>query len=362
VDTGPDLDLGALEGWLAERLDGASSVRIGEVATPEGGYSGETTILPVVVTSGGSDRAERFVIRREPPEAAVYPAQAPGIDVEVELQWRVMEAVRSHSSLPVAPAVGYEPDPAVLGAPFFVTGFVAGDVPRENPAYVAEGFYMESSPQRRRDMNLVGIRTVAAVNRIDWLAAGLGFLVPDGVEPDHRRQLGLWRDFAVRELRERSHPVLEEAWGRLDAEVPEGGEPTLCWGDCRLGNVFWDGATPTCLTDFEGATIAPAEFDLGWFLMFDRWIHEACGNPRLDGEPPRAELVAAYEEALGRPVGATWWHEAFAAARYCAIVVRVINRLEERGVMPPGTDTYLAGGVSDCLRLLLDEGSGGEAA
>jgi hypothetical protein len=39
-------------------------------------------------------------------------------------------------------------------------------------------------------------------------------------------------------------------------------------------------------------------------------------------------------------------------------VVRVINRLEERGVMPPGTDTYLAGGVSDCLRLLLDEGSG----
>jgi hypothetical protein len=31
-------------------------------------------------------------------------------------------------------------------------------------------------------------------------------------------------------------------------------------------------------------------------------------------------------------------------------------------VMPPGTDTYLAGGVSDCLRLLLDEGSGGEAA
>ena len=91
--------------------------------------------------------------------------------------------------------------------------------------------------------------------------------------------------------------------------------------------------------------------------MFDRWIHESCGNPRLDGEPSRGELVSAYEEALGRPVGATWWHEAFAAARYCAIVVRVINRLEERGVMPRGTDTYLAGGVSDCLRLLLDEGS-----
>ena len=358
MDAGPDVDLGALGGWLAERLADASSVRIGEVATPEGGYSGETTILSAFVTRSGSERSERFVLRREPAEAAVYPIQAPHVDVEVELQWRVMEAVRSHSSLPVAPAVGYEADPAVLGVPFFVTGFVDGDIPRETPAYTAEGFYVESPPQRRRDMNLTGVRTVAAVNRIDWRAAGLGFLVPEGVEPDHRRQLALWRNFAVQELRGRAHPALEEAWRRLAVEVPDGAGPALCWGDCRLGNVFWDGATPTCLTDFEGATIAPAEFDLGWFLMFDRWIHESCGNPRLDGEPSRGELVSAYEEALGRPVGATWWHEAFAAARYCAIVVRVINRLEERGVMPPGTDTYLAGGVSDCLRLLLDEGSG----
>ena len=357
MDDDPDVDLRALGGWLVGRLPDASRVRIDEATSPDGGYSGETTILQAVVTSDGSERAECFVLRREPPEAAVYPTQAPGIDIEVELQWRVMEAIRNYTSLPVAPPVGYESDPAVIGAPFFVTGFVDGDVPREMPAYTAEGFYVECPPQVRRDMNLAAVRTIAAVNRIDWRAAGLGFLVPGGTEPGHRRQLGLWQDFATQELRGRAHPILEEAWRRLDAGAPDGGEPALCWGDCRLGNVFWDGATPTCLTDFEGATIAPAEFDLGWFLMFDRWIHEACGNPRLDGEPARGELVVAYEEALGYPVGDTWWHEAFAAARYCAIVVRVINRLEERGVMPPGTDTYLAGGVSDCLRLLLDEGS-----
>ena len=184
MDAGPDVDLGALGGWLAERLADASSVRIGEVATPEGGYSGETTILSAFVTRSGSERSERFVLRREPAEAAVYPIQAPHVDVEVELQWRVMEAVRSHSSLPVAPAVGYEADPAVLGVPFFVTGFVDGDIPRETPAYTAEGFYVESPPQRRRDMNLTGVRTVAAVNRIDWRAARLGFLVPEGVEDD----------------------------------------------------------------------------------------------------------------------------------------------------------------------------------
>ena len=66
MDTGPDVDLRAVEGWLAVRLDGASSVRIDGVSVPEGGYSGETMILPAVVTCNGADRDERFVLRREP--------------------------------------------------------------------------------------------------------------------------------------------------------------------------------------------------------------------------------------------------------------------------------------------------------
>ena len=156
----------------------ASRVRIDEATSPDGGYSGETTILQAVVTSDGSERAECFVLRREPPEAAVYPTQAPGIDIEVELQWRGMEAIRSYTSLPVAPPVGYESDPAVIGAPFFVTGFVDGDVPREMPAYTAEGFYVECPPQVRRDMNLAAVRTIAAVNRIDWRGGGPGLPGP----------------------------------------------------------------------------------------------------------------------------------------------------------------------------------------
>jgi aminoglycoside phosphotransferase (APT) family kinase protein len=351
-----DLDHAVLGDWLADHLDGVTAVHVDRTELPDGGFSGETTILQVSVVRHGDESTERYVLRREPSEAAVYPAQAPGLNVEVDVQWRVMHAVRDHGGLPVAPTVGYEPDPAFLGVPFFVTGFVVGDVPRETPAYPAEGFYADATPERRRAMNLVGARTVAAVNRMDWRAAGLDFLVPDGAVPDNHRQLGLWRSWSDGQLRGRAHPVLEEAWSLLAATVRPGDEPVVCWGDCRLGNVFWDGAQPVCLTDFEGATIAPAGFDLGWFLMFDRWIHEACGNPRLDGEPSRTELVEAHEEALGRPVADLDWHEVFAAARYCAIVVRVINRMEERGQLSAGTDTYLAGGVTDCLRLLLEEG------
>ncbi|MED5220073.1 MAG: phosphotransferase family protein [Actinomycetota bacterium] len=355
------MDVPRLEAWLAGRL-GADSVRIGEPGRPDGGYSGETLILPTVVRRGGHEIADRYVLRREPPEAAIYPAQSPTVTVEVELQWRVLWALAEHSDLPVAPAVGYEADPSVLGGPFFVTGFVDGEVPRETPAYVVEGFFAEASPQRRRDMCLTAVRTVAAVNRVDWRAAGLDDLVPAEERPEHVRQLDLWRAFAEQELRGRPHPTLWEAFDRLVDGIPDPGEPALCWGDCRLGNMFWDGTTPTCLTDFEGATIAPAEFDLGWFLSFDRWIHEGCGNPRLTGEPSREELVEVYAGALGRPVVGVRWQECFGALRYCAIVVRVLNRLEERGDLPPDSDLYLAGGVVDTLRMLLDDddGTGGD--
>ena len=46
--------------------------------------------------------------------------------------------------MPVAPLVGYEPDPAVLGAAFFVMGFVEGQVPIENPLYTKAGFFVEA--------------------------------------------------------------------------------------------------------------------------------------------------------------------------------------------------------------------------
>ena len=354
---GEDLDLRALEAWLVDRLsgDGVVAVRLAAPVRPDGGYSGDTLILPAVIQKDGRETEERFVVRREPPEAAIYPAQSPTIAIEVELQWRVLRGLEDHSGIPVAPSVGFEPDGRVLGGPFFVTGFVAGDIPREDPAYVVEGFYAEATPQRRRAMNEAAVQTIATVNRVDWMAAGLGHLVPEGCEPTNLRQLDLWEEFASGELRGRPHPILAEGWRRLRAEVPPDAAAALCWGDCRLGNIFWDGATPVCTTDFEGATIAPAEFDLGWFLSFDRWIHEACGNPRLDGEPTREELVGVYERALGRRAVGVRWHEAFGAARYCTLVLRIMNRLEERGLLPPGSDLYLGGGVTDALRMQLEE-------
>jgi aminoglycoside phosphotransferase (APT) family kinase protein len=119
--------------------------------------------------------------------------------------------------------------------------------------------------------------------------------------------------------------------------------------------MIWQNFRCACVTDFENVAIAEPEFDLGWWLMFDRWSHECFGVPRLPGEPTREEQRAAYERAAGRAVGDTTWYEICAAVRYCAIVVRVMNRSVARGEMPADQTIWLENPATVCLEQLLAE-------
>ncbi|HEX7094469.1 MAG TPA: phosphotransferase family protein [Acidimicrobiales bacterium] len=348
----------ALRQWLEARLPGAKRVTIGAFERPKSGFSAETLIFEAQVEGDGTERpsgvhVERFVLRKEVPDPAVYPQQAPGLDVEIDIQYRTMAALAAHGTVPVAPLVGYEADPAVLGAPFFVMGHVAGDVPTESPPYTETGFFVDASPKDRRRMIEAGVRTLAELHTIDWRAAGFDWLVPDGVEPGTRRQLEVWESYARRELRGREHPLLDDAFAWLHDNLPEDTSLTLCWGDPRPGNIIWRDFRPMCLTDFEAVSIATPEQDLGWWLMFDRTMHP--NGERLPGDPTREEQRDIYAEATGRDLATLPYHEVFAAARYSAIVVRVMNRLVDRGDLAPDQTIWLHNPASACLAELMEE-------
>jgi aminoglycoside phosphotransferase (APT) family kinase protein len=346
--------LAALETWLTPRLPDAAYLKLTHEGKPGSGFSAETTILSGSWVERGDARSQKFVLRKETPDPPVYPTQVPGLTTEVDIQHRVMAAVASSSDVPIAPLVGYEADPSVLGAPFFVMGFVDGVVPIESPMYTLAGFFTELEPEQRRTMVEHGVRTLAALHAIDWKAAGLEWLTA-GETPTARRQLDIWAQYAERELAGREHPLLARALAWLYANQPAEPVPALCWGDPRPGNVIWRDQEPVAVTDFEAASIAPPEVDLGWWLMFDRWAHENSDVERLDGEPTRDEQRALYEEVSGRTVGDTSWYEVFAAARYVAIVIRVMNRLVDRGALPADQTTWIDNPVVPCLRDLLEE-------
>jgi aminoglycoside phosphotransferase (APT) family kinase protein len=352
VTTEDDGGLAALEAWLQPRLDGASYLKVTHGGKPGSGFSAETSIVDATWVAGGDARSQKFVLRKETPDPPVYPTQVPGLTTEVDIQYRVMQAVADHSDVPIAPLVGYEGDTSVLGAEFFVMGFVDGVVPIESPPYPEAGFFTELSPESRRTMLANGLGALAAIHAMDWEAAGLGWLVPDGAEPTAARQLRLWSEYAERELQGRDHPLLARALEWLHANVPPEAEPSLCWGDPRPGNVIWKGDAVACVTDFEAASIAPPLVDLGWWLFFDRTMH---GDERLPGDLTRDEQRALYEERVGHPVGDTTWYEVFAGARYAAIVVRVMNRMVDRGHLPADQRIWIDNPIVPCLAAVMEE-------
>jgi aminoglycoside phosphotransferase (APT) family kinase protein len=347
---------GPFRRWLAARWADVEDLRVGQPESPKSGFSARTLFVPLKLRRAGLECEERLVLRLENPEPAIYPQQAPGLDVEVAIQYRTMETLARVAKIPLAGLIGYEPDPQVLGAPFYVMRHIEGQVPVEDPIYTKEGFFTEASPKQRRRLVEGGLRVLAEIHRVDWKAAEFEWLVPPGEAPDALRQLTLWEDYGQRELGDREHPSLARAFQWLHANLPTTQAPALSWGDSRPGNVIWRDFAPACVTDFENVAIAPPEVDLGWWLMFDRWSHETCGVGRLPGEPTREEQRDFYAACTGRAVGDTFWFELFGAARYGAIVVRVMNRLVDRGLLGADQMIWLQNPAATCLDQLLAEG------
>lgn len=345
------VDTDALGQWLGARL-GRDRLDVVVDGRPAGGFSAET----ILVTASGDDSPdERYVVRIETPEPAVYPPQSTEDMPEIEIQYRVMDALARHSNLPVAPMVGYEPGSHILGMPFFVMGHVDGVVPIESPPYTAEGFFTELSATERYAMIDNGLAHLARLHAIDTSELDLGWLMDDGRQPGSGRLVDLWQSFGRTELRGRDHPLLDRAWEIVSTELPQDVTVGLCWGDPRPGNIIWRNADVACLTDFEAACIGPPDFDLGWWLMFDRTMHELAGAERLPGDPTREEQRERYFHHADRPLVDTSAHEVFAAARYCVIVVRVMNRLEQRGLLPADSTVWRENPATACLEQLLAE-------
>src|SRR5690606_36066832 len=183
----------------------------------------------------------------------------------------------------------------------------------------------------------------------DWLAH-------PAEPPTLERQIDLWESYMRRELGDRVHEAFDRGVAWLRKNLPKGLAPALSWGDSRPGNMLFEGDRVLCITDFENIAIAPREIDLGWWLLFDRTMHESIGRSRLEGEPTRQEQRELYAAAAGIPVPDTFYHEVLAGVRYAAIVVRVMNRLVGRGVLPADQVIWRENPAADALKQLLAKG------
>ncbi len=347
----------ALEGWMQRAFPDREGLTVADMEIPVAtGFSNETVMLDAAWRAGGETRKSRYAVRIEPADGGMFPPQTPHCAVSVEVQYRVMKAVAGAGAAPVPPLLGYEPDPAVLGAPFFVMGFVDGRIPADVPRYTESGFVVdEATPAERQRMVFSAIDAIAGINSLDWRRAGLDWLDPSGTgRPTTAMQIGLYRSHVRSELAGREHPVLHESLDWLADNDPGDERVGLTWGDARLGNIILQDYRPAAILDWEVCALSPTEADVGWWLMFDRMSFDDMGIDRLAGYPTRDEMVAHYEQVSGLEVRDPHYWEVFGAMRFCTIFIRLGDRLTAAGLLPPEKNPAVGNQVTVALAKLLE--------
>lgn len=304
--------LAGFEDWLRSQ-HGPGSVQVVGHERPSVGFSSETFLVDVARGDGDDSRRERLVLKLPPPGPGAFP------DYDFALQARVQEAAAA-AGVPAPVPVQVEGDTHWVGAPFLVMPAVAGHIVSEIP--VRDHWLTKATPERATLVHGRYIDIVADINRIDWRASGLAEIVP---LRDNVAEIAAWRQYLDWYADGKViAPVLVDAldWCETHRPITEP-EPSLRWGDVRLGNVIFDDErAPVAVLDWEMASIGAAEHDLAWDLTLQATQDQLFGRT-VPGFLARDAVVARYESRLGRPVRDLEWYETLAMVRSTAIMTRI---------------------------------------
>lgn len=249
---------------------------------------------------------ERFVLRRPP--RPPYPPSTHDV-----LREAAILRGCAGSSVRVPTVVAAVDGPDVIGAPFYVMDFVAGEViTTELP------LAFDAARDGRRIADEL-VDALAEIHALDWRAGGLSDLYRGDDYPGRqlRRFTGLWERYEARPL-----PLVREVAARLEAHRPPPVAPSLVHGDYRLGNVMYAPGSPARLVavlDWEMAALGDPLADLGYLVA--TWAEPGSSTgPLLElgavtaqpGFPSRDELRGRYEAVTGRSTEWLPWFEALA--------------------------------------------------
>jgi aminoglycoside phosphotransferase (APT) family kinase protein len=323
--------------WLESKLTNAEQVVVSNLIKPDGsGFSSDTLIFDLCYHEGGELRSRKAVVRIRPDPAAfsVFPFY------DVGIQHDVMKALGEKTDVPVPEMLWREDDPSILGGPFYVMGYVAGQIPADNPPYPTQGFVFDASPAQREKLWWSGLEAMTRVHQVDCTTLGIEALSWSSLGTTAiERHLTFYERYFEWARRGQTQPVAETALDWLRSNIPEGEPEGLCWGDARIGNQIFRDFEVVALLDWEMATIGSPEVDLGWWLFVDEVSMKGNGipgmeRPRLEGLPSHAATVARWEELSGRKVQHLEYYKILSGFRFAVIMVRIMQQQVAYGTFP----------------------------
>lgn len=316
--------------WVQARLGDVSGLRVAEFTAPGGsGFSNATLFSTLAYRIGGEQITRRIVIRVAP-AANSYPVFR---NYDIPLQFDVMKALGEHSDVPVPRMLWRELDTSIFGEVFYVMEHTEGQIPADSPPYPTAGFVKDASPAQREAMWWNGLAAMARLHRLDWKAAGLGFLAwPDDGHSSLEHYLARCAADLAWASAGREQPLLLSSLEWLRQNMPADEPDVLSWGDARIGNQIFRNFEVAAILDWEMVAIGSPEIDFGWWLFVDKvtmaggGLGDAYARPRLEGLPAHEETIRRYGEMLGRPIRHAHYYQVFAGLRFGIVMLRLLQK------------------------------------
>ena len=319
------VDAAALARWMdARALPGAGEpLHLGVIS---GGASNEI----FEVTRGDA----RMVLRRPPRNV---PA---GRNETMGREYRVLAALNG-TDVPHAEALAVCDDQSVIGAAFYLMGFVDGWSPASMNGIWPAPF--DTDLDARRGLAIELVEAIGRLSKVDWRARGLdGFGRPDGF---HERQVDRWLAH-LSKFRFRDLPGIDTAADWLRAHKPSRYEPSIIHGDYQFANVMYAHGAPArmaAIVDWEMATIGDPLLDLGWVIM--GWPRDdeepgSLGYVDYTGMPSRREALDAYERVSGRPTDEIDYYEILARFKIAIVLEGGYARFVQGGADNPRMEQF----------------------
>jgi len=312
----------AIEGWMRGRLPDRPGLSIPHLEFPKA--SGESSVTLILDASFSDGATEQFVFRMAPPKSQVFENH------DLLMQYQMMQ-IMTAEGLPAPPLVGYEPDSSIVGSDFYVMGFCEGRIPPDNPPMMLGGWLKdEASAADRAAMWASGIETLARIHQIELGAHDFSRLPRAGEgESLVAEELRTFDSMFKPELREAADPRILAGWEFVRDTQPTIGEPALCWGDSRPGNLIFRDNWVVAVIDWEMANVADPRSGLAWWIWIDRCNSEGLGADRLPGLPAPSDVYARWSELTGRSIDGIEWFELFTVVRFAIILERKFVAMRE---------------------------------
>jgi aminoglycoside phosphotransferase (APT) family kinase protein len=345
-------DASRLGRWLAENGVPGDQGHPPRATLITGGRSNLTYLLDVGLPPGSAEVT--LLVLRRPPLGHVLPTAH-----DMAREYRLLSALHG-TDIPVPRPVAICPDPAVIGAPFYVMEHVAGLVirTREDGAQV--------SPAQAHQLSLRFADMLAAIHGVDLAAVGLtGFGRPEGYL---ERQLTRWqRQWELSQTREM--PGYDQLIARLAAGLPAAArsDGTLVHGDYRLDNMLIALGSPppgspppgspppgspppgsppviTAVLDWEMSTLGDPLADLGLALVYwadaddDESMELSVGSSVTAGPGflSRLQVAERYAALTGRDVSRIGYYMAFGCFKLAVVLEGIHARFLQHKTVGEG--------------------------